>query len=139
MGGGWEELHVTHHTNSRYFLLIAPELTIVCKMRKCLRENSKKKTIHYCSSLTLCLRIRGASEILHTQHLFLPGIGSSVVSQPLPQPLLCLAFPLSKDIRHSFGLHQPGPLHQHRPSSLQEPAGPRRPPDSAVFLHTLHR
>lgn len=86
--GGWEQLHVTHLTNSISFWL-----TTISKMRKCLRENSKRKTIRCRSLLTLCPRISGASEILHTQHLFFQGIGSSVVSQPLPLPLLCLAFP----------------------------------------------
>lgn len=111
MQGGWEQLHVTHHTNSPYFLLIVPELTAISKMRKCLRGNSKSKTIHCRSLLTLCLCIRGARAILHTWHLFLPGTGSSVVSIPLPLPLLCLAFPLSSDTHNSFGLYQPGRLH----------------------------
>lgn len=97
--------------NSQYFLLTVPELTTISKMRKCPRENSERKLTRCRSLLTLCLlHIRRASEVLHTRHLLLPGLGSSAVSEPLPRPLLCLAFPLSSDTRNPFGLCQPGRL-----------------------------
>lgn len=95
------------HPHSQYFLLIVLELTTISTMRECLRESSKRKTIH-CHSLLTC--IRGASEILHIQHLVLPGIGNSVVS-PFPLPLLCLVFPLGFNTHNCFGFYWPGYLH----------------------------